>query len=62
MQKKALKYGMATNYYVNYAAILLQNGKKQEALKIAKQALELAKAKKEPTQMIESYINQLTAQ
>lgn len=60
--KKAMKYGMATNYYVNYAAILSLNGKKQEALKIAKQALELAKAKKEPTQMIESYINQLTAQ
>lgn len=56
---KAMQYGANTNYYLNYASILLNNGKKGEAIKIAKKALDLAKTKNEPTNLIENYINSI---
>ncbi len=41
--KKATENGNAYNYYMTYASILLQNGKKEKALEIANKSLELAK-------------------
>ena len=41
--KQATQKGDAYNYYLTYASILLQNGKKQDALKMANKSLELAK-------------------
>ncbi|MBK7467129.1 MAG: hypothetical protein IPJ43_10030 [Saprospiraceae bacterium] len=48
-----------SNYYMNYASILENNGKKQDAILIVRKALELAKSKNEPTNAIETYLLQL---
>jgi len=44
--KKATQNGNAYNYYMTYASILLQNGKKDKALEMANKSLELAKGNK----------------
>ena len=58
--KKAMLSGSGnSNYYMNYASILENNGKKQDAILIVRKALELAKSKNEPTNAIETYLLQL---
>ena len=44
--KKATEKGNEYNYYMTYATILLQNGKKKDALKMANKSLDLAKGKR----------------
>ncbi|HFC00442.1 MAG TPA: DUF255 domain-containing protein [Phaeodactylibacter sp.] len=41
--KKATKKGNDYNYFLTYASILLQNGKKKDALKMANKSLEMVK-------------------
>lgn len=44
--KKATEKGNDYNYYMTYATILLKNGKKKDALKMANKSLDLAKGKR----------------
>ncbi|MFK7774182.1 MAG: thioredoxin family protein [Saprospiraceae bacterium] len=44
--KKASEKGNDYNYYMTYATILLKNGKKKDALKMANKSLDLAKGKR----------------
>ena len=51
--KKSLDLLQQQDLFLNYGRILYHNGKKQEAIDILKKAIEVAKVKGEPTQLID---------
>lgn len=52
--KKALELLEQQDIYINYGRILHFNGKKQEAIDLIKKAIEVAKVKNEPTNMLDN--------
>ena len=60
LAKRATEVGQTSVYHLIYADVLYRNGKKEQALNIAKQALELAKAEgATAVRTAEMYINRL---
>jgi thiol-disulfide isomerase/thioredoxin len=58
--KEAAEKGRQYQYYLTYADILQQNGKKKQAMEAANKALELAKEAGEPAQQqVQQFIKQL---
>lgn len=60
LAKRATEVGQTSVYHLIYADVLYRNGKKEQALGVAKQALELAKAEgSSAVRNAEMYINRL---
>ncbi len=60
LAKEAVRHADAYGYYLTYASILARNGKREEAIKVANQSLELAKAEGEQAvQTVQRFLEKL---